>query len=200
MSDLKSLTVSGLVERLNQLQGHLETHLLEACKVVVELRLRGKSNPEWREGVFRWADQIVRGDVSPKMVLMLGDSPLMINSLKALPSAEQDRLLNGGTVTVAVLAAGNVVISEQQAIATMSPTTFSRVFFEGSVRSFADQKRLLLDRSKLKKSHRSDLPTEIRVDLQTEELIVGQVRVKAVEAVSALLKLGYRIERVKEPA
>lgn len=194
--NLQDKTVEQLIQLFTVAQAQIETQFLAACRILVELRRRGRSRPEWSEGIWAWKDAVVKGEASPRMVLLLARAPIMIHGLLPLPVAQQERLVDGEKITVAVLGANNEVVAEEQTLATIQQSTFMRVFTDSGMRDFEAQKRVLLDRGAVRRSHRSNNHTTVRVDKKTDELIVGQVRVRAVDAVSALMKLGYRVERL----
>jgi hypothetical protein len=189
------MTIQELNDRWAKARADLEHNLVDACLILIEFRRRGQSRAAWRQGVFRWATEIASGKLDPLAALTLSESAVMINSIIGMPLEEQRRLAEGGDVEVAVLRTDGEVVLEKQSLATMPMTTFARVFDEGAVRSYDAQRRLLVDRTSPQNAHRSSLPLNIRVSVATEEIIVGQIRLKVSEVALALSQMGFEVRR-----
>ncbi|UTU09738.1 hypothetical protein CcrBL47_gp454 [Caulobacter phage BL47] len=198
-NNLGILSLSELVARFTDARADLEANMKEACILLMELRRRGQSKPAWRKGVFQWAEQVANGSLHPRAALIMGESTQMIRGILGLPPEEQLRIAEGGVVTVAILRTDGVVVAEDQSIPQMSQVTFDLVFDQGVVRTFDAQKKILLDRASKRRAHRSPNPVEIRVDRQSEEVIVGQVRLSVQELATALNQLGFKVERREKP-
>lgn len=196
-SDYRSLTNDQLTIKLRALLTDTSRNLYDICCILMEQYNRGELDPSMRQGVFKWFPQIARGELDPLAAYTLDGMDARVRSMVGLPLEEQRRLANGGTVTVASLTREGKVIAEDKALYQISARDFETVFDSGKVRPFLAQKAIITKRPKPTPgvAHRSNVPIDIRVDARTEEIIIGQLRVPALDIATALRKLGFRVER-----
>lgn len=198
-SKYHNLSATQLKDKLTSLLSDTHNNLYEICCILMLQYDRGHLDPAMRVGVFKWFPQIARGELDPMTALTLDGMDARIRAMVGLPLVEQKRLAKGGTVVVATLGKDGKIVTDDRAIYQLSARDFEMVFDAGKVRAFNAQKAILAARTKPKPStaHRSSVPLDIRVDVSAEEVIVGQMRIKASELIEALAKLGFTCRRLK---
>lgn len=180
-----------LKDRLAKLDKICTTSLLEASKILHELQRRKAFVPQTKSGFFKHYREIASGKLLPEIVLNIA-SPTAIPYIMRLGRQEQVALLKGGKVTIAEHDARGQIISVDRHPNRLTLGQWEMAIGDEGYRPFNDQKRILAKRGN--DVRRTKVIAEVKADMATDEIVLGQIRVPARKVMAALIKLGYHVE------
>lgn len=196
VTKLNNLSSEALRRRLATLLVRTHENIVEICDILLEQQDRGELDPSMRKGVLQWYRAIAQRQLHPDVVLFLAGDASRVRSMIGLPLDLQRRLARGEPVTLATHNERGDIVAEDKRIERMTRREFNLAFAPGELRPFAAQKALLAVRgARGTSTRRSSVPINIRVDVATEEIVVGQLRLRAAEVALALGQLGFRVTR-----
>jgi hypothetical protein len=99
-SVLTAMSVDDLRAELAKTLEVTARHLAHLAEVWRELERRGEDLSDLRSGLWTYMPMIARGDLRAEMVVRYAGSLMLLRAVARLPLADQDRLLEDGTVTL----------------------------------------------------------------------------------------------------
>lgn len=196
--NLAKASNAALVQRFHRLSNLTCTALREGCKILVELEKRGENVGPLSRGLFRYYRQIANGSLAPAAVLAFAGNTFVLPRLMALPVAEQRKYADGAPVPVVEHNQEGKLVTVEKPLRHLVMREAELVFTDSGIRPVDAQKRLVAKR--VKQTHRSAVPLAIRADMATEEIVIGQLRVKVAELYTPLKKLGFDLVRARKAA
>lgn len=199
--DYKIMSLDDLSLCFDRLEGEDGQSFRSRCEILVEYEARGAFHPRIGKGVYKHAQAVAAGRLSPIAALVLVGDDNLLSILETLPISEQDDLASG-KVSVPVARfdkkAGSVVI-DNRTVSELTPSQTAIVFTKGGIRSPEKQKQIVLDKvkeqAKVKVSalpHKSDL-VEIIVNKKDNMVTVGKITVDITVLLKALVAGGVNV-------
>jgi hypothetical protein len=184
---------------LKTLSSDIEKNIVEMAHVLVELRRRGFTHEYTRSGILRWHRELAAGTLTPKAVITFGGVGTVLRKMTGLlPPEMQDRLAAGEKLDVATYDSEGKIVTEKRTILQLTTRQLDLVFGDkGAIRPIAAQRRILAKRKPEGDVRRSKVALNIRADVETGDLVCGQLRINISEPgfIAALGELGFTIIR-----
>lgn len=201
-SEYSKQTTDQLLALIKRLSADVEKNIVEMAHVLTELRKRGYSHEFMKAGLLRWYVELAAGTLTPKAVITFAGVGTVLRKMTGLlPPDLQDRLASGEKIAVATHDAEGKVVTEERTILQLTTRQLDLVFDgKGAMRSIASQKKILSARKPEKDVRRSKVAVVIRADIETGELVCGQMRFKPSELVGPLRELGMQLTRIPKKA
>lgn len=175
----------------------LSSSFKRGAEARVYLHRMGRMDPKYARGPWAFYREIYEGKLDVNVALTA--EPAKLKCLLPFPPAQQLQMATGLKKIKLVdhNEKGNLVVVEVT-LAQMSAREVTTAFNETGFRPIAEQKKIVAARGT--DTRRSTAPLEIRADLQTEEVVVGRIRIPVADLYAPLKKLGFKLTRIERPA
>lgn len=195
MKDLSQVSSVDLRMRLLDALARLDASFRDAADCYCELFRRGEPTDFVSRGLGLSLFAVGHGKLVVGAALAFQHYPTLIAEVAKLPAAEQEKLAAGGLVRIPkVNRAGEIVALRINAMEMTAAQIRRRFVGDGTVRTYAEQVKLLENEpSGAESKHRGE-KLDIRYDPKKEEVIIGQIRVKVRDFAHAIAK-DFKVER-----
>lgn len=193
-SKYHNYTTDVLKTALTKINVKIAEGVIAASEILLELARRGERHPYMRGGLFRWYEPLANRTLSAHAAIAFGGVGTIIRKLVGMDLLQQQELANGGKVVVAEHDATGKIIRVEKPILQLTTRQLDLAFDNGAFVPFETQRKTLGKRQP--DVRRSSVPLEIRADMETGEVVCGQMRFTPLSLVPALKKLGFKIEKI----
>lgn len=150
-AELAAMTTEALKSKLAQQMTLTAQHLQEMAYIWVELEHRGVDLSELRTGLTDYLGKIANGELDARAVVQFAGSRQLLRYLATLPMAEQQALVERGTVELLLPGSGETTTRK---LTHLSSSEVTQVFGHGIVRDTHAQRQLLEGKASTKKAGR----------------------------------------------
>lgn len=189
-------TTAELKATITERMGNLSENALDICLMLSELAMRQEYIPLMRTSFFRHFEKIAAGKLDVLAAMEFAGLDSHLSAVANLPIKDQNRLAAGGTVKVAVNNEDGKMRIENIRLKQCTREQVNMALTENGYRAPAAQKKILAKRNPVVR--RSPSVLNIRADLDTEEIVIGQVRIPVAELTAPLKELGFKLTRRKK--
>lgn len=190
-SEFHNMTTSVLFTLLEQTVDHNAGSLERACRILAALKTRGERHEWMKKGAFRYFQEITDGRLSALAALTF-DRTNILKKIVDYPIELQNKLAKGEFIDVYRIDERSAVVADKRTAVQLNARQIKLVFGKHHIRNVVEQEKLL--RAEIPKTPALKLP-RIIVDLQTNSLRVGKMKIEPHELIEPLRALGYQITR-----
>lgn len=183
-----------LFKMLDSFEKNTVAAIEKAAAVLSELNRRRQYHPLMQSDVLRYFEEITRGEVSARAVLVLGIQPTRFEVIRKLPKETQEQLAAGVEFTIADHNDRGEIVAKQMPYRRMTLWQLRMAFDKGALQSFEKQKKVLASRTV--EARRSSSAINIRADVSKGEIVCGQMRFAPHQLSSALKELGFKLVKL----
>ena len=164
-----------LIKALDAFEGNTVAAIKKAATMLVELAKRRQTHPLMFNPMLRHYQDIENGVVSVRAVIALAAQPNRFKFVRAMPLQIQEDICDRKEFVVAEHNAEGQIVAKSKSWDRMTEAEIRMVFADGKVQAFEDQKKIVAAKSK--EVRRSISPINVRYDADTEEVVIGQMRI-----------------------
>jgi len=167
--------------------------LAEMAAYVGELEARGEDLSSLRLAIMPYLRKIAHRQLLPQLVVSYAGSPQLLSAVASLPIPDQHRLLERGTVAIAVVEEDGQIGSREIDPRALSVKQIPRVFSPDGIVPPRDQE------VKPRKKREATRKYSVRVDAKSRRIFVGRMAVPIAEVMTSLAEAaGWQGEIVDE--
>ena len=194
-ADLSLLTNEQLRSQLaNQIALTAES-LLSAAAIWTELMRRGVDLGAFRSGLAFYLPKIARRELAPEAVVTFAGQRTLLQSMIGMPLDQQRRFAAGDAIEIAEEDGNGKVALQQRRLAELSLKEVLLAIGDGRVRSFAEQRRSLLQNASEPTRQRRSTGSVVRIRAVGGLIHIGRTRLDPLDLAAALKTLGFELVR-----
>lgn len=186
-TDLAAESSDQLKGRLAHLLGRSADDLREMASIVAELEHRGEDLSGLRLGIVDHLRRIAAGQLLPEVVVRFAGYPQLLRVVTALPLPDQQRLLDEGSVSLAVWREGRIEFRRADPLC-LPPAQLRQVFAGDRLRNDAEQVSYL-ETQATPRPRRTQKRGHVKADLQRGGVRIGRAFAPIGDVMEALADL-----------